>query len=197
LILLNPIWNDLGSMSTKLTASLVSILLLITMTLSACTSDNKPTMQESVSDMTIKFTSSAFSEGETIPKKFTCDGDNVSPPLSWSDLPEGTMSLALIMDDQDAPAGTWVHWVLYNIPADQNGLIEGVRGAGIEGKNTSGKQSYGGPCPPRGPAHRYFFKIYALDTILDLEPGATKGDLERAMQGHSLAEGQLMGKHQR
>jgi Raf kinase inhibitor-like YbhB/YbcL family protein len=183
-------------MSRKLIVSLLSIIILLGTT-SACATDDDQNVQESVGEMTITLTSSAFAEGETIPKKYSCDGDNVSPPLSWSDLPDGTMSLALIMDDPDAPAGTWVHWVLYNIPADQNGLIEGVRGVGIEGKNTSGKQSYGGPCPPRGPAHRYFFKIYALDTILDLDTGATKADLERAMQGHILAQGELMGKFQR
>jgi Raf kinase inhibitor-like YbhB/YbcL family protein len=167
------------------------------MTASACTRDDEQYVQESAGEMTLKITSSAFAEGEMIPKKYTCDDENISPHISWSDLPDGTMSLAMIMDDPDAPVGIWVHWVLYNIPADQDGLPEGVKGIGMEGKNTSGKVGYGGPCPPKGPAHRYFFKVYALGTVLDLGAGVTKGDLERAMQGHILAQGQLMGKYQR
>jgi Raf kinase inhibitor-like YbhB/YbcL family protein len=167
------------------------------MTASACTRDDEQYVQESAGEMTLKITSSAFAEGEMIPKKYTCDDENISPHISWSDLPDGTMSLAMIMDDPDAPVGIWVHWVIYNIPADQDGLPEGVKGIGMEGKNTSGKVGYGGPCPPKGPAHRYFFKVYALGTVLDLGAGVTKGDLERAMQGHILAQGQLMGKYQR
>jgi Raf kinase inhibitor-like YbhB/YbcL family protein len=167
------------------------------MCLPGCTNENEQNVQESEDEMAVKLTSSAFTEGEMIPKKYTCDAENVSPPLALSGVPEGTKSLALIMDDPDAPAGTWVHWVLFNIPADEDSFPEGVSGVGEQGKNTSGKLSYGGPCPPKGRAHRYFFKIYALDTLLELTAGATKGELEKEIQGHILAQGQLMGKYQR
>lgn len=183
-------------MSSKLITNRVLLILFI-LSISACTSIDGQKVQESESEMAIRILSSAFAEGEVIPRKYTCDAENISPPLNWSDLPEGTVSLALIMDDPDAPAGTWVHWVLYNIPPNQNGLKEGVMGAGVEGENTSGKLSYGGPYPPKGPAHRYYFKIYALDTMLDLKQGANKGEVEQAMQGYILAQGQLMGRYQR
>ena len=109
--------------------------------------------------MTIQITSSAFKEGETIPAKYTCDGANVSPPLAWSGVPGGTKSLAVIADDPDAPVGTWVHWVLYDLPAGQNSLVEGVQGAGLQGINDFRKTGYGGPCPPRGKPHRYFLSF--------------------------------------
>ena len=147
--------------------------------------------------MTIQLSSSAFAEGETIPKKYTCDGQDVSPPLSWSGVPEGTSSLLMIADDPDAPRGTWVHWVLVDLPPDLKGLPEGVQGEGIEGVNDFGRQGYGGPCPPRASNHRYYFKLYALDQALALKPGATKGEAEKAMQGHILAWGQLMGRYAR
>jgi hypothetical protein len=128
---------------------------------------------------------------------FTCDGQDISPALSWDSLPAGTKSLALIMDDPDAPIGTWVHWVLYNLPSDQSGLSEGVNRIGIDGKNSWGKTGYGGPCPPKGKSHRYFFKLYALDTALSLPTGASKAEVEKAMQGHILGQGQLMGRYAR
>jgi Raf kinase inhibitor-like YbhB/YbcL family protein len=183
-------------MTRKLLVIAVSIMTFM-MVASACTPDDDQNVQESSGEMAIEITSSAFTESEMIPKKYSCDADYVSPAISWAGLPEDTMSLALIVDDPDAPAGTWVHWVLYNIPADQNALPEGVKGVGIEGKNTSGKTGYGGPCPPKGPAHRYFFRLFALDTTLDVKAGLTKSELEQAMQGHILAQGQLMGKYQR
>jgi hypothetical protein len=183
-------------MFRKLIISFISILLPILL-FQGCTQGDEQNIQESVSDMAVKLSSTVFSDGEMIPKKYSCDADNISPPLEWSDIPDGTKSLALIVDDPDAPAGNWVHWILYNISADQDNLVEGVAGIGEQGKNTSGKISYSGPCPPKGPAHRYFFKIYAIEIVLDLEPGATKNELERAMQGHILAQGQLMGKYQR
>ena len=152
--------------------------------------------------MTIQVESAAFKEGESIPAKYTCDGEDLSPGLSWTAPPEETESLALICDDPDAPVGTWVHWVIYNIPADTGALPEGVptekevlTGA-IQGKNDWGKIGYGGPCPPGG-THRYFFKLYALDGKLALEPGATKKELLAAMEGHVLARGQLMGTYKR
>ena len=158
---------------------------------------------EGVSTMTIQLTSTAFTEGASIPKKYTCDAEDASPALAWSGVPQGAKSLALIMDDPDAPAGTWVHWVIYNIPTTLTGLLEGVaktatvQGTGVQGKNGSGKPGYAGPCPPRGKPHRYFFKLYALDTVLNLQPLARKADLEAAMRGHILAQGQLMGTYGR
>lgn len=153
--------------------------------------------------MNITVTSSAFKEGTPIPPKYTCSGENLSPPLSWNGIPTAAKSLALISDDPDAPVGTWVHWVVYNIPPSRNGLEEGVPpkpelpGVALQGKNDFRKIGYGGPCPPPGKQHRYFFKLYALDIELDLPAGISKGDLEKAMQGHILAQGQLIGTYQR
>jgi Raf kinase inhibitor-like YbhB/YbcL family protein len=151
----------------------------------------------------MQLTSSAFEEGATIPKEFTGDGQDTSPPLQWGGAPEGVKSFALICDDPDAPRGTWVHWVLWSLPADQHELPAGVPakpsrpGGARQGKNDFGNPGYGGPAPPRGKPHRYFFKLYALDTTLDLPEGATKQQLEQAMKGHILASGQLMGKYAR
>ncbi|MDO8525795.1 MAG: YbhB/YbcL family Raf kinase inhibitor-like protein, partial [Candidatus Omnitrophota bacterium] len=153
-------------------------------------------------DMKITVTSSAFKDGGMIPAKYTCDGDDLSPDIAWSGLPSGAKSVALISDDPDAPRGTWVHWVIYNIPPELKGLNEGVEpdkvldNGALQGMNDSRQTGYGGPCPPAG-VHRYFFKVYALDTKLSLGPGATKKDLEGAMRGHILAEGQLMGRYKR
>jgi len=149
--------------------------------------------------MSIQLTSTAFTEGSMIPKQYTCDGGDVSPPLSWSGIPNGTKSLALIADDPDAPIGTFTHWVLFNIPATLNGLPEGVvktasvADIGTHGKNNFANAFYNGPCPPKGKAHRYFFRLYALDRKLDLKPGCSRQDLEKAMRGRILAQGQLMG----
>lgn len=153
--------------------------------------------------MSLKLTTTAFQPGGIIPKKFTCDGPDVSPALAWSDLPAGTQSVALIMDDPDAPVGTWVHWVLYDLPPSARELPEGVpkqedlSSGARQGRNDFRKIGYGGPCPPRGPAHRYVFKLYALDAKTKLKAGATKADLERAMQGHILAQAELIGRYQR
>ena len=150
----------------------------------------------------IRVTSSAFSEGELIPSKYTCDGANVSPPISWESVPAGARTIALISDDPDAPVGTWVHWVLYDLPANVTHLPENVppdeklANGADQGKTDFGKIGYGGPCPPSG-THRYYFKVYALDTSLGLGPGATKGQLLNAMKEHIVAEGQLMGKYAR
>jgi len=153
--------------------------------------------------MSFQISSTAFSNGETIPKKFTCDGPDVSPQLSWKEAPAAARSFALIMDDPDAPAGTWVHWVLYNLPANTSQLPEGLEkqeqlatGA-LQGRNDFRKIGYGGPCPPPGTPHRYYFKLFALDTKLNLKAGATKADLERAMKGHILGEAELMGRYGR
>ncbi|OFW01631.1 MAG: phosphatidylethanolamine-binding protein [Acidobacteria bacterium RIFCSPLOWO2_12_FULL_59_11] len=148
-------------------------------------------------------TTSAFQPGGMIPKKFTCDGPDVSPPLEWDDPPAGTQSFSLIADDPDAPVGTWVHWVVYDLPASVRELPEGVpkdselANGARQGRNDFRQVGYGGPCPPGGPAHRYYFKLYALDTKLNLKPGATKAELERAMKGQVLAEAQQMGRYQR
>lgn len=152
--------------------------------------------------MSMQITSSAFSEGNPIPRKYTCDAEDASPPLAWSGVPAGTKSLALIADDPDAPVGTWVHWVIYNLPPTLNGLPEEVAKTptaegGVQGINDFRKTGYGGPCPPRGKPHRYFFKLYALDTLLSLQAGATKAEVEKAMRGHILAQGQLMGTYSR
>jgi len=153
--------------------------------------------------MSIQLTSTAFAEGKPIPSKYTCDGADVSPPLKWSNVPEGTKSIALVSDDPDAPVGTWVHWVIYNIPPDVTELAEGVPKSEVltngakQGMTDFKRIGYGGPCPRPGGPHRYFFKLYALDAELDLKPGATKQQLLRAMEGHILAEGQLMGTYQR
>lgn len=152
--------------------------------------------------MAITLTSSAFAEGALIPRRHTCDGEDVSPPLTLTGIPDGTQSVALICDDPDAPVGTWVHWVLFNLPADLVELPAEIPGdetlnnGAIHGKNDFGRLGYGGPCPPGG-THRYFFKVYALDTKVSLESGATKDMLLKAMEGHILAEGQLMGKYRR
>ena len=152
--------------------------------------------------MEIQVQSSAFKEGEMIPKKYTCDSADVSPPLSWDAVPEGAQSLALISDDPDAPMGTWVHWVLYDLPPLTRELPENIppqkilKNGSKQGTNDFRKIGYGGPCPPGG-THRYYFKLYALDKELGLEPGMTKTQLLEAMEGHILAQGQLMGKYKR
>ncbi len=153
--------------------------------------------------MAFMITSGGFADGEAIPSKFTCDGENISPQLSWTHAPVGTKSLALIADDPDAPAGTWTHWVLLDLPASATELSEGqpqtgeLPGGGVQGKNDFGKIGYGGPCPPPGNPHRYFFKLYALSSNLSLQPGASKQDLEHAMEGYVLAETQIVGTYKR
>jgi len=148
---------------------------------------------------TMQVTSLAFKDGDKIPQEYTGDGEDESPPLRWDGAPEGVKSFALICDDPDAPSGTWVHWVLFNIPADVKELKEGgadLPKEAVPGKNDFKKNAYGGPKPPSG-KHRYYFKVYALDTTLNLPKGATKADVEKAMKGHVKAWGQLMGTYQR
>ena len=150
----------------------------------------------------LKISSTAFQDGGLIPSKYTCDGANVSPPLDWSGLPGNTKSLVLIVDDPDAPARTWVHWVVYGIPPSQLQLPEGVKpgpvlsSGGRQGVNDFEKTGYGGPCPPSG-THRYYFKLYALDADVSLKEGATKKDLEQFMEGHILTHAEIMGRYQR
>ncbi|RME48616.1 MAG: YbhB/YbcL family Raf kinase inhibitor-like protein [Caldilineae bacterium] len=148
--------------------------------------------------MAFVLTSSAFGMGEKIPVRYTCDGEDISPPLQWSDPPAGTQTFTLIMDDPDAPVGVWDHWLLFNLPAGTRALPEKATppAGSVDGKNSWGRTGYGGPCPPRG-THRYFFKLYALDTSLNLPAGASKKDLLRAMEGHILAQAELMGTYAR
>jgi Raf kinase inhibitor-like YbhB/YbcL family protein len=153
--------------------------------------------------LSFEMTSAAFDQGGTIPQQHTCDGPDLSPPLRWAALPEGTQSLALIADDPDAPGKTWVHWVLYDLPPDRRELAAGLprqetlAEGGTQGKNDFGKIGYGGPCPPPGKPHRYFFKLYALDVKLDLSPGETKSQVLERISGHVLAEAELMGRYGR
>ena len=166
----------------------------------SCANNNKAAKEPA---MNIQITSTAFAEGQPIPGKYTCAGPDVSPPLQWTNAPTGAKSLALIVDDPDAPMGTWVHWVVYNLPPTTTALAENtpqsreLPDGAKQGINDFHQIGYGGPCPPPGKPHRYFFKIYALDTLLDLKSGATKKELLKAMAGHVLGEGQLMGTYQR
>ena len=139
-------------------------------------------------------TSPAFENNKSIPSRYTCDGDDVNPPLTIEGIPEETKSLVLIVDDPDAPMGTWDHWIVWNIPPTSK--IEENSVPGVEGLNDFGKHSYGGPCPPSG-THRYFFKICALDTKLNLDSNSRKKDVEKAMKGHILASGELVGLYSR
>lgn len=153
--------------------------------------------------MKIKISSSAFKDGDLIPSRYTCDGENISPPLNWSKPDERIKSFTIIADDPDAPSGDFVHWLVYNIPANINEFPENMTPArnisiGVKmGKNDFGKTGYGGPCPPSG-THRYFFKIFGLDTILHLEEiGLNKKQLLKAIEGHIIADGCLIGKYNR
>ncbi len=152
--------------------------------------------------MALTLSSPAFQDGQPIPAVYTCEGRDLSPPLAWTDPPERTKSFVLISDDPDAPRGTWVHWVLYNLPPGTRALPEGmptdakVPTGGLHGTTDFGRTGYGGPCPPSG-THRYYFTLYALDTVLTLAPGATKAQVEAAMRGHVLADAQVMGTYQR
>lgn len=150
--------------------------------------------------MSFTIKTAAFPPGETIPKKYTCSGEDISPALTWDGAPAGTQSLALIADDPDAPGATWTHWIIWNIPPGKNELPAGLAKTGTlddgirQGTNDFKRVGYGGPCPPPGKAHRYFFKLYALDAKLDLKSGASRSELERAMKGHVLAQAEVMGK---
>jgi len=174
----------------------------------AATAENPVISQPTISSegpatevtISMELTSEAFVNGQSIPAKYACTGRNISPALTWNDPPAGTQSLALIVDDPDAPMGTWVHWVLFNIKSDTRNLQEDlpITGKNVDpnaiyvGKNSSGRIGYDGPCPPSG-THRYYFKLYALDTTINLLPGATKEQVLKEMEGHVLAQGELMG----
>lgn len=154
--------------------------------------------------MDIKVVSTAFGQGEIIPAQYTCDGSNVSPSLRWGSIPKDAQSLALICEDPDAPSGLFTHWILFNLAPIVADLPEALPGSerleesgAMHGRNDFGKIGYGGPCPPAGKPHRYFFRLYALDTKLEIEPGVTRQQLDEAMKGHIIAEGCLMGTYMR
>jgi Raf kinase inhibitor-like YbhB/YbcL family protein len=178
----------------------ITLLFILVLFISACSSRVEPT--EAVVTNQITLTSDAFTNGGNIPAKYTCVGRDVSPGLAWGEPPAGTQSFALIMEDLDAPGGVWVHWVLYNIPVEKRSLAEDLpvtgknvpegQGSPFIGKNSWGDIGYGGPCPPGG-THRYVFTLYALDEMTGLLPGADKGELLKGMEGHVLAQGELMG----
>jgi Raf kinase inhibitor-like YbhB/YbcL family protein len=182
----------------------VSITLMMAVMLGSCApsaaSTPNTTILATATEVTmpIQLTSDAFAHEGPIPVQYACTGEDSSPALSWNEPPEGTQSFALIMDDPDAPAGTWVHWVLFNIPASARGLSEAIPSGetlpdgSMHGENSSGNLGYNGPCPPSG-THHYFFKLYALDETLGLSAGADKGELLQAMEGHILAQDELMG----
>lgn len=150
--------------------------------------------------MSLTLSSPSFSSGGDIAKKFTCDGADTSPQLSWTDPPAGTKSFALLVDDPDAPVGNWNHWTLWNLPSSARGLPEGVSkearlpDGSQQGLNDFHRTGYNGPCPPAGKPHRYYFKLFALDAKLDLKPGASKRELDAAIKGHILAQAELMGR---
>ena len=152
---------------------------------------------------TIELVSGAFENNSLIPERYTCDGEDVSPPLSWEGVPSGAKSLVLIVVDPDAPGGEFTHWVLYDVPPDLDSLPEGipsvgeVEGVGVQGVNDFGRLGYGGPCPPTGKPHRYVFRLYALDVELGLPPGASRSEVEEVMSGHVLAVGELVGLYGR
>jgi Raf kinase inhibitor-like YbhB/YbcL family protein len=181
-------------------AWLAGFCALAVLALAACDSGSSTPSAAGGSAQTLTLTSPAFASQQAIPKKYSCDGQGISPPLQWSAPPTGTKSLALIIDDPDAPGGTFVHWVLYNLPSTTRSLPEGVPGVGDlsdgskQGRNGSGTIGYTGPCPPYG-IHHYHFKLYALDTALDLVSGADKAQLEKAVDKHVLAYGDLVGTY--
>ncbi|MDP3980867.1 MAG: YbhB/YbcL family Raf kinase inhibitor-like protein [Chlamydiota bacterium] len=151
----------------------------------------------------MQIASSSFKNNDYIASEYSCDGDDISPPLEWTQVPEKTQSFALIADDPDAPMGTWVHWVIYNIPAESRSLGKDVphdsmlENGSVQGSNDFRLIGYNGPCPPSGKVHRYFFKLYALDVLLEVYPGAPKKDVLSAMEGHVLAEAQIIGLYKR
>ena len=188
----------------------ISLAILTAFSLAACQggkekeAETRPdvALTEGADTMAIAVTSPAFEDGGMIPKKYTCDGEDIAPPLHIDGVPGEARSLVLIADDPDAPSKTWVHWVLYNLPPGTTELPENmpkdeeIQSGARHGITDFQRFGYGGPCPPSG-THRYYFKVYALDTMLDLSGKVTKTDVLKAMEGHVLAEGQLMGRYQR
>ena len=178
---------------------LATVLVFLAVTVSVAAGET-PRKEDGPMNMTLE--SSVFRNGDMIPPKYTCDGEDVSPPLSWANPPGNTASFSLVADDPDAPMGTWVHWVVFNIPAAARGFAERASSGktlpagSVEGMNDFRRTAWGGPCPPSG-VHRYFFRLYTLDATLQLRAGATKTQLLDAMKGHILAQAELMGKYAR
>jgi Raf kinase inhibitor-like YbhB/YbcL family protein len=196
----------------KLRYAFPVLILIFVLVLTACGGDKTTTPATTTEPTTMTtitggdemiITATAFEDGGEIPAAYSCDGQDKSPELNWMNVPEGTQSFALILDDPDAPGGTFTHWVIFNIPAGATGLVENSAKIGelpdgsLQGKNGFGAIGYGGPCPPSGSSHRYYFTLYALDTPLVLASGATKAQVMAAMEGHVLAEAELMGNYQR
>jgi Raf kinase inhibitor-like YbhB/YbcL family protein len=190
--------------------AILGTLLLITAALLVSPGSNKVLSAETVpwisqggGNMSFALQTNAFSPGGTIPKKYTCDASDVSPELTWSGAPAGTQAFALIVDDPDAPAGTWTHWIAWDIPASATKLPEGLpkdetlADGTRQGKNDFKRIGYNGPCPPPGKPHRYFFKLYALGSKLEVKAGASRSELESAMKGHVLGQAEVMGKYGR
>ncbi len=181
-------------------AVLLTVLCFVVVLLASCEPREQPLKE---GEMVLAPSSPAFQEGGKILAKYTCEGQDVSPALTWGEPPAGTQSFALIVDDPDAPAGVWTHWVLFNLPADSRQLPEAIPSqnqlpsGALQGRNDFGSIGYGGPCPPPGGPHRYYFTLYALDQPLDLKAGASRRQVLDAMQGHILAQGQLMGTYER
>ena len=182
-----------------------AITILFSLALAGCSTGPRPlppAQQSPDQKSEIQVTSVAFQQGQPIPRQYTCAGVNISPPLEWSGLPKTARTIAIVVNDPDAPGGSWIHWVLYNVPADNIGFVENVpvsetlKAGGFQGKNDFGKIGYGGPCPPSG-THRYFFKLYAVDAELPLKADATWPELEKALDDHVVGQGQLMGTYQR
>ena len=186
----------------------LAITILLSVALAGCSTGPRPLPPQPPVNQSpdqkneIKVTSVAFQQGQPIPRQYTCAGVNISPPLEWSGLPKTAKTIAIVVNDPDAPGGSWIHWVLYNVPADNIGFVENVpmsetlKAGGFQGKNDFGKIGYGGPCPPSG-THRYFFKLYAVDAELPLKAGATWPELEKALDDHVVGQGQLMGTYSR
>lgn len=179
------------------TMKFTSGIILVFVLSAGCIREDAQIKDKTISNFSL--TSKVFKQGDMIPLKYTCDGEDVSPSLSWGNVPDGTKTLALIMDDPDAPGGIFTHWVLFNLPATIMNLPEGVQrldmldNGGIQGKNDFGRKGYGGPCPPK--RHTYRFILYALDTELSLKPGANRENVLKAMEGHILARAELDGKY--
>jgi Raf kinase inhibitor-like YbhB/YbcL family protein len=184
---------------------LFAMLLLIMATVVGCAQPSPPAEQvlPESEEMPLTMTSTAFADGANIPAKYTCDGESISPELAWAQVPAGTASFALIMEDPDAPIKNFTHWVIFNLPPDTQGLPEAVpkdatlANGALQGKNGGGSTRYLGPCPPKGSPHHYRFTLYALDTSLDLTAGASKDQVLQAMEGHIIGQGQLVGLYQR
>jgi len=184
-------------------SEITCLLLILTTGLGMMTPLRAQTGKKGAATMAFTLHSTDFANGGDIPRAFTCDGEDRSPALAWNDAPTGTRTFALIADDPDAPVGTWVHWVIFNVPGNAKGLAgsvsknEQLADGTRQGRNDFRRIGYNGPCPPPGKPHRYFFKLYALSTDLSLAAGPTKADLERAMEGHILGQAEWMGRYKR